>query len=764
MKVVIELSGNWVLSRKADLKLPIAVIEEALQLNFGKSVRVCTKSFTALIFELEDGSSITEGMLNQFLSGLLVEKYGVSELDKVAVLRVEKASNAPSNDKNVNEENVQPNSGWTDFVFGKKQQEDLSSNEDEEFNLFKKGGKVNEENSSLSQATQEQAATDGDQDKAEDDSGIFKKGGQSQSLSQKLSSAKNEEGSELKAEKESLLTMKKGPIGGDGATGGDRAQKVLEKIDSLVGADEFKRLMHEIYEVAPIIKQNGTAQSFQVQSYLFSISEGAGLTTCITLFAELISALNLKRISGVKEVKIEPQIREEINPFDNALREICTFGAESKLIAINITDWMSSFNNAKMRNFLQTVNKLKDNIYVFNIPFLDDEAVDRVKQSLSDMMFIRCVTFAPLDMQQITKCAKMQLEQFKYTATTSEWQTFRNRIVEEKSDGKFYGFNTIGKVVNEMLYAKQLACAKSGVNDKVITKKDVADLCKNANYERSIGLETLDKMVGGSKIKQRIEEIISQITVTRSSDKLQSPCIHMRFVGNPGTGKTTVARIVGKVLKEKGVLRLGNFFEYTGRDFCGRYVGETAPKTSAICRDAYGSVLFIDEAYSLYREGSSGVDYGREALDTLIAEMENHRTDLVVIMAGYTDEMDKLMEGNAGLASRMPYVIEFPNFTKEELAKIFMSMVGERFNYDEKLEEAVKNYFNSLSDELLKSKSFANARYVRNLFERTWAKAAMRCRLGKAKTVTVIKEDFEIAISDKEFRPVEKKKTTIGFR
>ena len=135
----------------------------------------------------------------------------------------------------------------------------------------------------------------------------------------------------------------------------------------------------------------------------------------------------------------------------------------------------------------------------------------------------------------------------------------------------------------------------------------------------------------------------------------------------------------------------------------------------------------------------------------MIAEMENHRTDLVVIMAGYTDEMDKLMEGNAGLASRMPYVIEFPNFTKEELAKIFMSMVGERFNYDEKLEEAVKNYFNSLSDELLKSKSFANARYVRNLFERTWAKAA-------------IKEDFEIAISDKEFRPVEKKKTTIGFR
>ena len=155
---------------------------------------------------------------------------------------------------------------------------------------------------------------------------------------------------------------------------------------------------------------------------------------------------------------------------------------------------------------------------------------------------------------------------------------------------------------------------------------------------------------------------------------MERPCIHMRFVGNPGTGKTTVARIIGKILKEKGVLRIGNFYEYAGRDFCGRYVGETAPKTASICRDAYGSVLFIDEAYSLYRGDDNSRDYGREALDTLIAEMENHRNDFVVIMAGYTDDMDKLMAGNMGLASRMPYTIEFPNFTREQLYEIFESM------------------------------------------------------------------------------------------
>ena len=182
-----------------------------------------------------------------------------------------------------------------------------------------------------------------------------------------------------------------------------------------------------------------------------------------------------------------------------------------------------------------------------------------------------------------------------------------------------------------------------------------------------------------------------------------------------------------------------------------------------MCRDAYGSVLFIDEAYSLYRGDDNNRDYGREALDTLIAEMENHRSDLVVIMAGYTDDMDKLMKGNAGLASRMPYVIEFPNFTKEQLYDIFVSMVKQQFKYDDELLSVAHEYFDKLPDEVVNAKEFSNARFVRNLFERTWSKASMRCQLLGIKNITLTKDDFERSISDKEFTFIMKKKNKIGF-
>ena len=154
--------------------------------------------------------------------------------------------------------------------------------------------------------------------------------------------------------------------------------------------------------------------------------------------------------------------------------------------------------------------------------------------------------------------------------------------------------------------------------------------------------------------------------------------------------------------------------------------------------------MFIDEAYSLYRGDSHGDwDYGKEAIDTLVAEMENYRSDFMVIMSGYTDDMDKMLTGNAGLKSRMPYEIIFPNYTREELSQIFFKMAERYFSIENEAKEMIIDYFNKLPDQLLESKEFSNARFARNLFERTWGKAVLRSQLANQEVKEITAEDFK---------------------
>ena len=546
----------------------------------------------------------------------------------------------------------------------------------------------------------------------------------------------------------------------------EQSADALQKINSLVGAAEFKSLAKEIAELSPEIKRAGTYEVFFNQCYLFSIGEGRGLTTYLTLLAQLIGELGLCKMNTnpVREETLGP-FRDGIEPFEDAMRALGNGDKKSvKLLCIDISEWMDSTDNRFFKQFLRIVEKHSEEfIVVFRVPFVDKDVLARIRFSLNDLLNVRTISFPPLNRNEIKEFAKVELERFKFSLTKTAWDCFFERISEEKSDGKFYGINTIKKVVKELVYYKQLQNARAKKTDTIIGKNEAKNICSGTDDSNLSGFEMLSKLVGSESIKKRIEEIIAQIDLSLKDSSVERPCIHMRFVGNPGTGKTTVARIIGKILKEKGVLRIGNFYEYAGRDFCGRYVGETAPKTASICRDAYGSVLFIDEAYSLYRGDDNPRDYGREALDTLIAEMENHRNDFVVIMAGYTDDMDKLMEGNMGLASRMPYTIEFPNFTREQLYEIFESMVKARFKYDKQLLNAAHEYFNNLSDEIIQAKEFSNARFVRNLFERTWAKAAMRCQLNGRQNIVLTKDDFEHASADKEFAVKTTKKTRIGF-
>ena len=542
---------------------------------------------------------------------------------------------------------------------------------------------------------------------------------------------------------------------------------VMKQINSLIGANEFKVLADECVRMAPLLKANDTLDSFTNRAYLISINEGCGLSTYLELFKSLVEKLELMEFQPRTEpfeVRLcDPKINSA--PNEDAVKMLRSV-KNPKLICLDISEYMSKLNTPEFRDILKEAEKASGNhIVFFRIPFVEQNIIDSIRETLNDMLFIKAVSIPPFDTDELIRSAQDMLAGKKFSMEEGSWDVFEARVAAEKSDGRFYGIETVKKIVREMLYVKQLYNVDNNISDNVIKREEITGLVDASFLNNKNGFEQLSELIGMDSIVEKVKEIVAQIEAAINNDSLDNPCIHMRFVGNPGTGKTTVARILGQIMKEKGILRNGGFFEYSGRDLCGSYVGHTAPKTSAICRDAYGSVLFIDEAYSLYRgDGFGNVDYGREALDTLVAEMENHRSDLMVIMAGYPKEMEELMEGNVGLKSRMPYMIEFPNYSREQLTQIFISMAKKGFEFDQDFEDAVRLYFDSLSDIVLDAKDFSNGRYVRNLFERTWGKAALRCQLDRIPCKKLTVEDFELAAGDKDFsQKLEKKKRTIGF-
>lgn len=545
----------------------------------------------------------------------------------------------------------------------------------------------------------------------------------------------------------------------------EEEKKTINIINELVGADEFKALANEIVMAAEGIKKNQLRSIFEKRAYLISIDSGGGISRYLELFADLVDELNLFHPSPrdkVIETKLQaPESREEAAAFTSNIFKTLNQDRQSHIFCIDISGWLGKLSDPNFRAMLDIVRNHESAIFFFRIPFVEAGVLKDAELEINDILNIKSLSISPFDSDQIRLLADHMITENGFTLEPEAWDTFDTCIAIEKNDGRFYGINTIRKVVYELLYQKQLSNAEHSTDNNVISKTDIELISDGILPDERPGLEQLNELIGMDELKKQILDIVAQIEYAHRDSSVKPPCIHMRFVGNPGTGKTTIARILGRILKEKGILRNGNFFEVFSRDLCGRYIGETAPKTAAKCRDAYGSVLFIDEAYALYNESER--DFGREAIDTLITQMENHRSDLVVIMAGYPDKMDRLMQLNQGLRSRMPYLITFPNYTREQLADIFFKMAC-KSKYDEAFETTVKDYFNNLTDEFLNSNDFSNARFVRNLYERTWGKAILRCQFDGGDPNTLTAEDFTAASSDKEFvKTPERKRRRVGF-
>ncbi|WP_436813862.1 CbbX protein [Neorhizobium sp. DT-125] len=263
------------------------------------------------------------------------------------------------------------------------------------------------------------------------------------------------------------------------------------------------------------------------------------------------------------------------------------------------------------------------------------------------------------------------------------------------------------------------------IDDEVLSAIDL-----KAEYVESGVKDVLDELdsslIGLAPVKQRIKETAALLLVERARKRLglahETPTLHMSFSGNPGTGKTTVALRMADLLHRLGYIRKGHLVSVTRDDLVGQYIGHTAPKTKEILKKAMGGVLFIDEAYYLYRQENER-DYGQEAIEILLQVMEHQREDFVVILAGYADRMDRFFESNPGFRSRIAHHIDFPDYTDNELLRIAEVMLTKQnYGFDAEGRAAMEQYI-----ALRRRRShFANARSIRNALDRARLRQANR--------------------------------------
>ena len=519
-------------------------------------------------------------------------------------------------------------------------------------------------------------------------------------------------------------------------------EEALSKLDSLIGLDNVKT---EIKRIVQLIKyENKRANVLGIeknsnQSYHFAFlgNPGTGKTTVARLIGDIFYYLGILEKGQLVEVDRSAIVGRFIGEtakltkkvIDNAMGGIL-FIDEAYSLAKG-GDGSNDYGAEAIEVLIKAMEDNRDKFTVILAGYTKEmKNLMKLNPGLKSRINLD-IEFEDYKDYELVEIAKSMANEDYYKLNEDGEKAFLEKIKIEQVDENFANARVARNILESAIREKAFRIGDSQVSKEelvTLTPEDFGiNLEFNARDKMKELQDELDSLIGLSDVKNIVKGIINTLELQNRKKEMDIECedisLNMIFSGNPGTGKTTVARIISKILKAIGVLKKGHMVEVTRSDLVGEYIGQTAPKTLNKIKEAYGGVLFIDEAYSL--NGSSGNDFGKEAIATLIKEMEDNRDKLVVIMAGYTREMGDLINLNPGMESRVKFTVEFSDYNPDELIEIFEGLCKkESYDLSEEAKEELKSTFKTQYEH--KDKNFGNGRLVRKYFENIKMKQADR--------------------------------------
>ncbi|MDQ2098826.1 MAG: AAA family ATPase [Tychonema bourrellyi B0820] len=509
----------------------------------------------------------------------------------------------------------------------------------------------------------------------------------------------------------------------------------LERLEEMTGLAAVKNTIRRRMQVLEIERerlQQGISSEPIRLHVIFKGNPGTGKTTVARLIGEIYRDLGLLKRGHLKEVGRQDLVAGYVGQTAIKTNEAIDAALDGVLFideAYTLTQGGDQFGKEAVDVLLKRMEDDRHRLAVI-VAGYPDEMAEFVAANPGLQRRLTEIVFEDYNPAELLAIFQQRVARVRCSITPDLEVALMNLFGElyQRRDRTFGNAGLVENLFNLMdeLRSQRVIEQKC---DRLLEPFQVADLPAEYRQESRKDeailqelLQELDRTIGLHSVKAAIGEIVnSQIANQRLREagmltKNSTETRHMLFTGNPGTGKTTIARLVGRIFKALGLLRKGQFVEADRRSLVGRVVGETAQKTAEAIESALDGVLFIDEAYALSRS-ESGIDFGKEAIDTIVPMMENQRDRLIVILAGYSREMEQFMDANSGMASRIAYKIEFPDYNGEELHQIFLSMCqGDGWicppDVSARLQAVLMAAYQN------RGRNFGNGRSVRNFYEK----------------------------------------------